>query len=49
MTDKKNLKNAANKDIVKMSDAASFIDKFVGDVSKKSATKQIIIGALSGW
>lgn len=27
----------------------SIIDKILGDVSKKSATKQIIIGTTSGW
>lgn len=32
-----------------MSEAAGILDRFVGDVSKKSATKQILIGAGSGW
>ncbi|KAK4872141.1 hypothetical protein RN001_016265 [Aquatica leii] len=27
----------------------SFVDKILGDVSKTSATKQLIIGASSGW
>lgn len=30
-------------------DAKNFIDRLLGDVSKKSATKQILIGAGSGW
>ncbi|KAK1132318.1 hypothetical protein K0M31_016429 [Melipona bicolor] len=30
-------------------EAKSMIDKILGDVSKKSATKQIIIGTTSGW
>lgn len=29
--------------------AKSFLDKILGDVSKTSATKQLIIGASSGW
>lgn len=27
----------------------SFLDKMLADVSKQSATKQVLIGAASGW
>ncbi|KAJ8923730.1 hypothetical protein NQ315_010311 [Exocentrus adspersus] len=51
-TDKRT-KDKSNKDIVTMDDAAneakSIIDRILGDVSKSSATKQIILGASSGW
>ncbi|XP_076165088.1 uncharacterized protein LOC143145511 isoform X2 [Ptiloglossa arizonensis] len=40
-------KEECNMDISK--DAKNIIDKILGDVSKKSATKQIIIGTTSGW
>lgn len=30
-------------------EAKSIIDKILGDVSKTSATKQIVIGTASGW
>ncbi|XP_008193497.1 FUN14 domain-containing protein 1 [Tribolium castaneum] len=50
---KKFAKNQNNKKIVKMDDpenkAKSFIEKFVGDISKYSATKQIALGTTSGW
>uniref|UniRef100_A0A182NB25 glutaryl-CoA dehydrogenase (ETF) n=1 Tax=Anopheles dirus TaxID=7168 RepID=A0A182NB25_9DIPT len=49
MSDGKTKKDATNKEIINMSDAAGYLDRFVGDVSKKSATKQILIGAGSGW
>lgn len=49
MSDNKSKKNEANKEIITMSDAAGVLDRWVGDVSKKSATKQILIGAGSGW
>jgi FUN14 domain-containing protein 1 len=49
MTDNKYKKDAMNSDIINVNQAKSFIDKVVGDVSKKSATKQILIGAGSGW
>lgn len=32
-----------------MSSAGNYLDKILGDVSKKSATKQILIGAVTGW
>jgi FUN14 domain-containing protein 1 len=47
MSIKKREKEVSNKEI--MSDAAGALDKILGDVSKKSATKQILIGAGSGW
>lgn len=40
-------KEECNIDISK--EAKGLIDKILGDVSKKSATKQIIIGTTSGW
>lgn len=48
MTDKVK-KEAENQIIEKMSSAGSYLEKFLAEVSKKSATKQIFIGALSGW
>lgn len=42
-------KNSTNKEIVNMSDAANYLERFFGDVSKASATKQLAIGAVSGW
>ncbi|XP_076246997.1 uncharacterized protein LOC143186979 isoform X2 [Calliopsis andreniformis] len=40
-------KEECNLDISK--EAKSLLDKILGDVSKTSATKQIIIGTTSGW
>ncbi|KAL6267260.1 hypothetical protein P5V15_000334 [Pogonomyrmex californicus] len=48
---KKN-KEDANKEAYSIdatNEAKSFIEKILGDVSKSSATKQIIIGSTSGW
>lgn len=48
---KKN-KNDANKEVSELDlskEATSIIEKILGDVSKTSATKQIIIGTTSGW
>lgn len=49
----KSAKDKSNKDIVTMDDvgkeAKSIIERILGDVSKTSATKQIILGASSGW
>lgn len=45
----KGKKEVENQIIEKMSSAGSCLEKFLGDVSKKSATKQIIIGGVSGW
>lgn len=42
-------KETENQIIEKMSSAGSYLEKFLGDVSKKSATKQIVIGGLAGW
>lgn len=48
-SDRKNVKNEINKEMSKIgNDAKSFLDRILGDVSKKSATKQIAIGAGSG-
>lgn len=47
----KEIKEKNNKLIEKMSsnNTVSYLDKVLGDVSKKSATQQILIGAASGW
>ncbi|XP_076752632.1 FUN14 domain-containing protein 1 isoform X3 [Xylocopa sonorina] len=46
----KKSKDEANKEELDISkEAKSMIDKILGDVSKTSATKQIIIGTTSGW
>lgn len=49
----KSAKDQRNQNIVTMDDvekeAKSFIERVLGDVSKSSATKQIILGASSGW
>ncbi|XP_012252324.1 FUN14 domain-containing protein 1A isoform X2 [Athalia rosae] len=46
-------KDDANKEILDLKDvskeAKGIIEKILGDVSKTSATKQIIIGTTSGW
>ncbi|KAF2880488.1 hypothetical protein ILUMI_25695 [Ignelater luminosus] len=42
---KKNTSNMGDSE----GDAKSIVDKILGDVSKTSATKQLIIGASSGW
>lgn len=50
---RKSAKDQNNRDIITMDDvedkAKSFLEKFFGDVSKTSATKQIVLGASSGW
>lgn len=46
----KSEKDSQNKKIEKMSnDAKGCLEKVLADVSKQSATKQILIGAGSGW
>ncbi|XP_071574543.1 FUN14 domain-containing protein 1 isoform X2 [Temnothorax nylanderi] len=48
----KKSKEDANKEaygIDAAQEAKSFLEKIMGDVSKSSATKQIIIGSTSGW
>ncbi|XP_012148905.1 FUN14 domain-containing protein fndc-1 isoform X2 [Megachile rotundata] len=48
----KKSKNDANREesgVDLSKEAKGLIDKILGDVSKKSATKQIIIGTTSGW
>lgn len=48
--EKKNIKNEINKEMSNIgNEAKSYLDRFLGDVSKSSATKQILIGAGSGW
>ncbi|XP_014225453.1 FUN14 domain-containing protein 1 isoform X1 [Trichogramma pretiosum] len=43
-------KEDANREVSDVAkDAKSFLDKILGDVSKTSASKQIAIGAASGW
>lgn len=43
-------KDDANREVSDVAkDAKTFIEKILGDVSKTSATKQIIIGTTSGW
>ncbi|KAG5683660.1 hypothetical protein PVAND_012927 [Polypedilum vanderplanki] len=50
MVDNKNIKNEINKEMSNTgSEAEGLFNKFFRDVSKKSATKQILIGASSGW
>lgn len=53
MPSKKLTKNRDNKEIAIMDDAGSkaksFIERFFGDVSKYSATKQIALGTSTGW
>lgn len=46
----KKTKDDANREVSDVAkDAKSFIEKILGDVSKTSATKQIVIGTTSGW
>lgn len=48
----KKSKEDANKEAYSIDasqEAKSFLEKVMGDVSKSSATKQIIIGTTSGW
>lgn len=48
----KKTKEDANKEAYSIDasqEAKSFLEKIMGDVSKSSATKQIIIGSTSGW
>jgi len=48
----KKSKEDANKEAYSIDasqEAKSFLEKIMGDVSKSSATKQIIIGTTSGW
>ena len=43
-------KDDANREVSDIAkDAKGIIDKILGDVSKTSATKQIVIGTASGW
>lgn len=45
----KHLKEVENRITEAMPAAESYLDKILGDVSKKSATKQILLGSASGW
>lgn len=48
----KKSKEDANKEVYSIDaskEAKSILEKILGDVSKSSATKQIIIGSTSGW
>ncbi|CAH1153538.1 unnamed protein product [Phaedon cochleariae] len=49
----KSAKEKTNKDIVTMGDfgkeAKSYLQRILGDISKTSASKQIVLGASSGW
>lgn len=53
MSLKKSAKEQSNRHIANMADSSgdprSCLDKFLGEVSKKSAAKQALIGAASGW
>lgn len=49
---KKSTKNEANKQIISMNESpksANFIERIIGDFSKTPASKQLLIGSLSGW
>ena len=46
MSNPKKSKNDTNDDI---SRNKSMLDKILGDVAKSSSTKQILIGASTGW
>lgn len=50
-TPKRSKKQASDEDseIDVANEAKTYIEKFLGDVSKTTATKQIIIGATTGW
>lgn len=45
----KHLKEIENRITGAMPAAESYLEKILGDVSKKSATKQIVLGTVSGW
>lgn len=45
----KHIKEIENRITEAMPAAESLMEKILGDVSKKSATKQIILGSVSGW
>lgn len=44
----KAFKERNNKKII-MNKDKSFIDKILGDISKTTATQQIVLGSISGW
>lgn len=45
----KAFKERSNKKLIIMDKDKSFIDKILGDISKTSASQQIILGSVSGW
>lgn len=53
MPSKKSAKDQSNREILTMDDvedrAKSFFEKLFGDISKTSATKQIVLGSSTGW
>lgn len=49
VTANKDAKEAKNNKIISMSEANGVLDRILGDVSKKSAAQQILLGAGSGW
>lgn len=50
MVDNKSKKNEINKEMSEIGkEASSMLDRLFRDVSKSSATKQILVGAGSGW
>lgn len=50
MTDNKNIKNEINKEMSNIGkETSGFFDRVFRDVSKSTATKQILVGAGSGW
>jgi hypothetical protein len=48
---KKSKKEEANDSIIDeiSNDTKGFIDRVLGDVGKSSATKQLLLGSISGW
>uniref|UniRef100_A0A336MKQ7 CSON002555 protein n=1 Tax=Culicoides sonorensis TaxID=179676 RepID=A0A336MKQ7_CULSO len=49
VTANKDAKEAKNNKIISMSEANGILNRVLGDVSKKSAAQQILLGAGSGW
>jgi FUN14 domain-containing protein 1 len=45
----KDAKEAKNNKIISMSEGEGIVNRIFGDVTKKSATQQILVGAGSGW
>lgn len=50
VSNNKNLKNEINKEMSNIgNEAKGILERLLGDVSKKSAAKQILIGTSTGW